>query len=162
MAWFRVGGHGVNCGHVIQPSGMRFGIVRSIIAIHCFAHSQIFYHSPYTMMRCSSVSSVLQCLQVSVGDILILCRQTLVGIISWITLNHGARTESCTGALLRFFRTASQLAFGHNLVICISRSPPGAPCVLRIVSYMRRLYAFCDSVFPCSATYADSVARLRR
>jgi len=81
-ARFRCGGQSVNCGHVIQLSGMLLGSVFKICAICFFVHVHICTPSPQSTIRCSIVYFFPQFLQLSVGVSLILCSRTFVGIMS--------------------------------------------------------------------------------
>jgi len=161
-ARFHCGGHSVNCEHVIHFSGMLPESVFKISSICFLVLVHIFSPSPQSTIRCSSVSLFPQILQLSVGVILILCSRTFVGIMSWITLYQAALLVSGTGDSWRFFHTTVHLAWGCNCVIRISRFPDASLVILCIVVYIRLLYVFFYSAWPCGATYADSMSYRRK
>jgi len=93
--------------------------VRRILAMILFVRPHVVVPSPHSVRRCSRVSLLPTSLQVSVGDILIRCSPTFVGMMSCITLNHVAVSNPDTGAVCRFFQIVTQSTCDYNFVILI-------------------------------------------
>ena len=91
-----------------QPSGMRQGAVRSIVARCPCVQRHISFPSPQSIMRCDRVSSCTQWVQWAVSARAILWRLSLSGRMSWITMYHWDRTVSGTQAASRLLQILCQ------------------------------------------------------
>ena len=116
----RVGAHSAHCARKNHSLGIRVRIVLRMRASFCFVHYQICGPSPHLMRRCCSGLCMLH---LSVGDIRIMLRRILVGMISCITLYHAAVIPPGTGVQWMFFHTVIQSVVGHVLVMRISCIP---------------------------------------
>jgi len=144
-----------------QAAGIRLGSILSIVAIRCLVHSHIVGPSPHSVRLRRRVSVLFKCRQRSVGTIRVLCSRSCVGTTSWMALYYVAFVASDTGASCRFHHTLAQSVLGQSRVTRIPEDSVVSLRRLHIVLYIRRLYTVRDSVCPCRAMQAVSIAKRR-
>jgi len=138
-------GYSLKQGRRSRSVGTLLGSVLCIHALRVRVHSHISRPTPHSVSRCSVVSCLPQCVQLSVSISRILCSLVFVGSKLWITIYHSDFAPSDIPVLWRLLHTHDHSISGRSCITCTSRGLFSAFATIRWVSYTRRLKALCVS-----------------
>ena len=115
--------------------GIQTGYIRNIQAVRFLVHSQIFRPSSHSMILCMTVSCSTQLEQRGEPASGMACSRSIVGRMSWMTLNQLTVIESAAHVACRFAHTLSQSVVGYIIVMRTFLRGFAASLILGGVSY---------------------------